>query len=90
MVSRAPCRSRCTPGTDARLVGEAALHKKRSRACPVLIQNRALDSCFDAFSSREPVFTSLENALAHLGLGCLLRSFCDLGDSRRPNHNQRE
>jgi cyclohexadienyl dehydratase len=28
-----------------------------------LNQNRALDSCFDAFSSREPVPTSLENAI---------------------------
>ena len=27
------------------------------------IRNGALDSCFDAFSSREPVSTSLENAL---------------------------
>ena len=27
-------------------------------------QNRSSDSCFDAFSSREPVSTSLENALA--------------------------
>jgi hypothetical protein len=29
-----------------------------------LNQNLALDCCFDAFSSREPVSTSLENALA--------------------------
>jgi hypothetical protein len=28
-----------------------------------LNQNRALIFCFDAFSSREPVSTSLENAL---------------------------
>ncbi|QOZ25443.1 hypothetical protein XH93_18920 [Bradyrhizobium sp. CCBAU 51753] len=28
-------------------------------------RNGALDSCFDAFSSREPVSTSLENALEH-------------------------
>jgi hypothetical protein len=29
-----------------------------------LNQNRALVSCFDAFSSREPVPTSLENAIS--------------------------
>ena len=36
-----------------------------ARALSVLIenQNRALIFCFDAFSSREPVSTSLENAL---------------------------
>jgi hypothetical protein len=28
-----------------------------------LNQNRALNFCFDAFSSREPVSTSLENAM---------------------------
>jgi hypothetical protein len=30
-----------------------------------LNRNGALVSCFDAFSSREPVSTSLENALAN-------------------------
>ncbi|QUS38489.1 hypothetical protein RPMA_06320 [Tardiphaga alba] len=29
------------------------------------IRTEALDSCFDAFSSREPESTSLENALEH-------------------------
>src|SRR5712672_2602519 len=33
-----------------------------------LNQNRAPDSCFDAFSSREPVSTSLENALGTANL----------------------
>jgi hypothetical protein len=33
-----------------------------------LNQNRALDSCFDAFSSREPKSTSLENALKADGM----------------------
>jgi hypothetical protein len=28
-----------------------------------LNQNRTLDPCFDAFSSREPASTSLENAI---------------------------
>ena len=34
-------------------------------------RNGALDSCFDAFSSREPVSTSLENALAERSNGVL-------------------
>src|ERR1700730_3806258 len=42
------------------------------------IRTDALDSCFDAFSSREPVSTSLENALIGrvpdgLEVGALLR-----------------
>jgi hypothetical protein len=37
-----------------------------SRASLVLIESepKALHSCFDAFSSREPVFASAENALS--------------------------
>jgi hypothetical protein len=34
-----------------------------ARASVLMNQNEALDFCFDAFSSREPVSTSLENAL---------------------------
>src|SRR6185437_6809453 len=33
-----------------------------------LNRNGALDSCFDAFSSREPVSTSLENALVYTAI----------------------
>src|SRR6266702_1042167 len=37
-------------------------------------RNGALASCFDAFSSREPVSTSLENALEILARRCLARA----------------
>jgi hypothetical protein len=40
-----------------------------------LNQNRALAFCFDAFSSREPVPTSLENALVSVAGAILLRIF---------------
>jgi hypothetical protein len=36
-----------------------------------LNQNRALIFCFDAFSKREPVPTSLENAIARYSSGWL-------------------
>src|SRR5690348_3188533 len=53
----------------------------RARAFPFRLNRNgspSLDSCFDAFSSREPVATSLENALA-LGTA--------LGD-RRQQHGE--
>ena len=39
------------------------------------IRTEALDSCFDALSSREPASTSLENAIVHLPMTqCIVRS----------------
>src|ERR1700722_6075709 len=42
------------------------------------IRTEALDSCFDAFSSREPVSTSLENALRSGDRGIALSASSDL------------
>ena len=66
--SRAPLRHPCLDPFGIKDVNIAALRSQRcrtesrARAPFRLNRNGALVSCFDAFSSREPVSTSLENA----------------------------
>src|SRR5438105_4272340 len=73
-MSAMPSGPRALAGTEASklaTLSEIAIPIRRRRLVPVpfrLNRNGVPDFCFDAFSSREPVATSLENALVKAGL----------------------
>src|SRR2546429_2304153 len=84
-ISAMPSGPRALAGTQATklaALSEIAIPIRRRRRVPFpfrLNRNRAPDSCFDAFSSREPVATSLENALVKAGLGPVMSGLFQKG-----------
>src|SRR5438094_2605592 len=96
-MSAMPSGPRALAGTEASklaTLSEIAIPIRRRRLVPFLFRlnrNGAPDSCFDAFSSREPVATSLENALVKAGLApvmsaCLQR--VEFASTVRPNGSE--
>src|SRR6185437_10930697 len=54
----------CADGTYAGAASDDTPRQSGGKSLSVLIESeRALDSCFDAFSCREPVSTSFESAI---------------------------